>query len=74
VLCAPQSCGPIPGVRWLPLVEPSYYPWSLLWRADAVSEAVRSVLCCARELSTSLGWTDTVDVGGETLAMVVGGS
>jgi DNA-binding transcriptional LysR family regulator len=70
-LCAPRSCAPIPGVRWLPLVEPSYYPWSLLWRADTDTEAVRSVLGCARELSTSLGWTDTSGAG-HTSALVGG--
>lgn len=60
LVCAPQSCGPVPGTRWLPLVDPtSHYPWSLLWRdgAENETEPVRSVLRCARALSAALGWT-----------------
>ena len=72
--CAPRSCGPVPGIRWLPLADPtSHYPWSLLWRSGAENETepVRWVLRCARELSAELGWTDGPDAG-TTAAVVVG--
>lgn len=65
--CAPRSCGRVPGIRWLPLVDPtSCYPWSLLWRSGDQSEPVLSVLRCARELSAELGWTDEPDVSNST--------
>ncbi|MBU3065425.1 LysR family transcriptional regulator [Nocardia sp. NEAU-G5] len=56
-LCVPRSCTPIPGLRWLPLIEPATcYPWSLLWRASDDSEALHWVLCCAKSVSTKCGW------------------
>jgi hypothetical protein len=60
LLCVPRSCGMVmKGIRWSPLVDPpSYYPWSLLWRAEDETEPVRSVLRCARALSARLGWTE----------------
>lgn len=62
LVCAPRSCGPMPGIRWVPLIDPlPCYPWSLLWRAGDETEPVRSVLGCARTLSAALGWTDTTD-------------
>jgi DNA-binding transcriptional LysR family regulator len=60
LLCVPRSCGLVmKGIRWSPLVDPpSYYPWSLLWRAEDETEPVRSVIRCARALSGRLGWTE----------------
>ncbi|MFE3195038.1 LysR family transcriptional regulator [Nocardia sp. NPDC059240] len=57
VACVPRSCAPLPGLRWLPLAEPAHYPWSLLWRANGETEAVRAIRCCARLLAERLGWT-----------------
>jgi DNA-binding transcriptional LysR family regulator len=58
LICVPRSCDlMVPAVRWLPLVDPStYYPWSLLWRAEDRTELTRSVLRCGRALSRRLGW------------------
>jgi DNA-binding transcriptional LysR family regulator len=63
LLCVPRSCGPMSGIRWVPLGPPAFYPWSLLWRAGAETETapVRSVLRCARVLSATLGWTHVYD-------------
>jgi hypothetical protein len=62
VLCVPRSCTPIPGLRWLPLIEPAAcYPWSLLWRACADSEALHWVLCCAASVSSKRGWMAPAD-------------
>jgi DNA-binding transcriptional LysR family regulator len=63
VLCTPRSFGlTMEGIQWLPLIDPpSYYPWSLLWRAGEQSELVQVVLRCARELSVRLGWTAAED-------------
>lgn len=61
--CVPSSCiAALPGIMWRPLIEPaSYYPWSILWRASDDSERVRTVVACARVMSTRLGWLITVD-------------
>jgi DNA-binding transcriptional LysR family regulator len=61
VLCAPASCVPAhPGMVWRPLTEPvSYYPWSVLWRAEDHSGPVRAMVSCARQLSRELGWLET---------------
>lgn len=63
VACVPRSCAPLPGLRWIPLAEPAYYPWSLLWRANGETEAVRSIRCCARMLAERLGWTSRREPG-----------
>jgi DNA-binding transcriptional LysR family regulator len=63
VMVAPQSAGPMAGVRWRPLVQPSpRYPWSLLWRAHDAPASVATLLAAARRLSRRLGWV-TTDVG-----------
>ena len=56
--CVPSSCASvIPGVVWLPLVEPEpHYPWSVLWRDDADSVPLKAVLTGARRLSAYQGW------------------
>jgi DNA-binding transcriptional LysR family regulator len=56
--CVPSSCiAALPGTIWRPLTEPaSYYPWSVLWRADNASEHVRAIVSCARNMSGRLGW------------------
>lgn len=61
--CVPSSCiAALPGITWRPLIEPvSYYPWSILWRASDGSEQVRSIVDCARTMSSRLGWLSTVD-------------
>jgi len=61
--CVPSSCiAALPGTIWRPLTEPaSYYPWSVLWRADNVSEHVRAIVSCARNMSSRLGWLVTTD-------------
>ncbi|MFD8102926.1 LysR family transcriptional regulator [Nocardia fluminea] len=58
VLCLPQSCGTVHAQTvWLPLAAPlTYYPWSLLWRADDASELVQVIRDCARALGAKLGW------------------
>jgi DNA-binding transcriptional LysR family regulator len=58
VCCLPLSCAPaLPGTIWQPLIEPlSYYPWSILWRADDASDYVREILACAQSVSRNLGW------------------
>ncbi|GAB2686916.1 LysR substrate-binding domain-containing protein [Nocardia thraciensis] len=57
LLCVPESCGTISGLRWRPLVEPATsYPWSLLWRAGAETAAIAAVRCCARRLGQRLRW------------------
>jgi DNA-binding transcriptional LysR family regulator len=63
VYCVPSSCiAALPGTIWRPLTEPaSYYPWSVLWRADNVSEHVRAIVSCARNMSGRLGWLVTTD-------------
>jgi DNA-binding transcriptional LysR family regulator len=61
--CVPSSCiAALPGIMWRPLIEPaSYYPWSILWRATDVSEQVRSIVDCARAMSSRLGWLTKVE-------------
>jgi DNA-binding transcriptional LysR family regulator len=61
--CVPSSCiAALPGTIWRPLTEPaSYYPWSVLWRADNVSAHVRAIVSCARSMSSRLGWLVTAD-------------
>jgi DNA-binding transcriptional LysR family regulator len=61
--CVPSSCiAALPGTIWRPLTEPaSYYPWSVLWRADNGSEHVRAIVNCARRMSVRLGWLVTTD-------------
>jgi DNA-binding transcriptional LysR family regulator len=61
--CVPSSCiAALPGTIWRPLTEPaSYYPWSVLWRADDPSEHVRAIVSCARSMSGRLGWLVTAD-------------
>jgi len=61
--CVPSSCiAALPGIMWRPLIEPvSYYPWSILWRASDDSEQVRSIVDCARTMSSRLGWLTTVE-------------
>jgi DNA-binding transcriptional LysR family regulator len=56
--CVPSSCiAALPGIMWRPLTEPtSYYPWSILWRTSDPSEQVRTIVSCARTMSTRLGW------------------
>jgi len=63
VYCVPSSCiAALPGTIWRPLTEPtSYYPWSVLWRADDTSEYVRAIVSCARNMSGRLGWLATTD-------------
>jgi hypothetical protein len=52
----------LPGAIWRPLAEPeSRYPWSVLWRAADVSEAVRAIVNCARAMSQRLGWLPAPD-------------
>jgi DNA-binding transcriptional LysR family regulator len=60
--CVPSSCiAALPGILWRPLIEPvSYYPWSILWRASDDSDEVRSIVDCARAMSSRLGWLTTV--------------
>ncbi len=59
--CVPSSCiSALPGTIWRPLTEPaSYYPWSVLWRADNDSDHVRAVVTCAQAMSQRLGWLAT---------------
>jgi DNA-binding transcriptional LysR family regulator len=61
--CVPSSCiAALPGTIWRPLTEPaSYYPWSVLWRADNASPHVRAIVSCARNMSSRLGWLATTD-------------
>jgi DNA-binding transcriptional LysR family regulator len=61
--CVPSSCiAALPGTIWRPLTEPaSYYPWSVLWRAEDVSAHVRAIVSCARSMSSRLGWLVTTD-------------
>jgi DNA-binding transcriptional LysR family regulator len=61
--CVPASCiSALPGTIWRPLTEPaSFYPWSILWRADDDSDHVRAVVACARGMSERLGWLVTAD-------------
>lgn len=61
--CVPSSCiAALPGIMWRPLIEPaSYYPWSILWRATDDSEQVRSIVDCARAMSSRLGWLTRVE-------------
>ena len=63
VLLVPRSCDLLmPGIRWLPLVDPVVrYPWSLLWRSGDESCATRAVLDGARALSRKLGWLSADD-------------
>jgi len=59
--CVPSSCiAALPGIMWRPLIEPeSSYPWSILWRASERSDAVRTIVSCARSMSARLGWLTT---------------
>ncbi|MFI0370575.1 LysR substrate-binding domain-containing protein [Actinomadura sp. 1N219] len=61
--CVPSSCiSALPGTLWRPLTEPaSYYPWSVLWRADDDSDHVTTIVTCARAMSARLGWLTTPD-------------
>jgi DNA-binding transcriptional LysR family regulator len=61
--CVPSSCiAALPGTIWRPLTEPaSYYPWSVLWRAEDLSPYVRAIVSCARSMSSRLGWLATTD-------------
>jgi DNA-binding transcriptional LysR family regulator len=61
--CVPSSCiSALPGILWRPLSEPaSYYPWSILWRADDASPQVRDIVNCAKTMSQRLGWLTTAD-------------
>ncbi|MGW3544192.1 LysR substrate-binding domain-containing protein [Nocardia niigatensis] len=68
VVCVPRSCAPLPGLHWIPIAEHCYYPWSLLWRANGETEAVRSIRCCARALGARLGWTARREPGGTDVA------
>jgi DNA-binding transcriptional LysR family regulator len=63
VLLVPRSCDLLmPGIRWLPLVDPVVrYPWSLLWRSGDESCATRAVVDGARALSRKLGWLSADD-------------
>jgi DNA-binding transcriptional LysR family regulator len=56
--CVPSSCiATLPGIMWRPLIDPtSSYPWSILWRASDTSAYVRTIVSCARIMSTRLGW------------------
>jgi DNA-binding transcriptional LysR family regulator len=56
--CVPSSCiGALPGTVWRPLTEPaSYYPWSVLWRADDDSDHVAAIINCAHSMALRLGW------------------
>lgn len=56
--CVPVSCiSALPGTIWRPLTEPaSYYPWSVLWRANGASAEVKAIADCARTMSQRLGW------------------
>jgi DNA-binding transcriptional LysR family regulator len=56
--CVPSSCiSALPGTIWRPLIEPSsYYPWSILWRANETIDHVRALVNCARAMSKRLGW------------------
>lgn len=61
LLCIPASAASVAdGLRWRPLV-PSVprYPWSILWRAQAPSAHVLTLVAIARELSRELGWRDS---------------
>jgi hypothetical protein len=63
LLCVPESAACVAaGLRWRPLV-PSVprYPWSVLWRAQAPSTQVLTLVAVARELSRKLGWRDSPD-------------
>lgn len=63
LLCIPASAAhAAAGLRWRPLV-PSVprYPWSILWRAQAPSSHVLSLVAIARELSRKLGWRDSTE-------------
>ncbi len=61
--CVPSSCiSALPGTLWRPLTEPeSHYPWSILWRADHLTDHVRAILTCARTMSKRLGWLTSPD-------------
>jgi DNA-binding transcriptional LysR family regulator len=61
--CVPSSCiSALPGTTWRPFTEPpSYYPWSVLWRAADDSGHVRAVVSCAQSMSKRLGWLATGD-------------
>jgi DNA-binding transcriptional LysR family regulator len=63
--CVPSSCiAAVPGIMWRPLIEPvAYYPWSILWRASDRSDHVRSIVGCARAMSSRLGWLTKVEHG-----------
>jgi len=55
--CVPSSVTALRGATWRPLIEPeSRYPWSVLWRAEDVSEPVRAIVDCTRATSQRLGW------------------
>ena len=55
--CVPASITAFRGVTWRPLIEPeARYPWSVLWRAEGISEPIRAILDCTRAMSQRLGW------------------
>jgi DNA-binding transcriptional LysR family regulator len=61
LLCVPESAACVAtGLLWRPLV-PSVprYPWSILWRAEAPSTQVLTLVAIARELSRKLGWRES---------------
>lgn len=65
--CVPASCiSALPGTIWRPLTEPeSYYPWSVLWRANDDSAHVRAIVDCARAMSDRLRWLVTPERSAE---------
>ncbi|QGH70555.1 LysR substrate-binding domain-containing protein [Pseudactinotalea sp. HY158] len=64
----PASCDLLmPGLRWRPLEPPSLFPWSLLWRADDATPAVRAIRRAAAALSAKLDWLGD-DAGGPGIA------
>ncbi len=56
--CVPSSCiSALPRTIWRPLTEPpSYYPWSVLWRATDTSDHVHAIVSCAQTMSRRLSW------------------
>lgn len=42
-----------------------YFPWSVVWRANQRSPAVRAYVAAAQDVATALGWQDTSLLPGE---------
>ncbi|SNY24631.1 LysR family transcriptional regulator [Paractinoplanes atraurantiacus] len=65
-MVVPESAVPAGDVRWRPLVQPTpRYPWSLLWRAHDVPDAVSTLVATARCLSRRESWRAAdVDLAG----------